>query len=99
MKLVVMRVALEVVDRLLPVCCEDILVLSIETLVNVCPWPRVELRRRVPLGGQLVVCELVLVVGPAQHDQSCRWVRLGGDKPLRSRLICVAPSASSWLVA
>ena len=63
MQLVVVGVALEVVDGLLPVCREDILVLPIEALVNVCPWSRVELCRRVALGGQLVVCELVLVMG------------------------------------
>lgn len=97
MELVVVGVALEVVDRLLPVCREDILVLPIEALVNVCPRARVELGRRISLGGQLVVCELVLVVESAKNDQSFLWGR--ANKPLRSRLICVAPSASSWLVA
>lgn len=56
-----MGVAFEVVDRLLPVGREDVLVLPIEALVNVCPWSRVQLCRRVPLGGQLVFRELMLV--------------------------------------
>lgn len=63
MKLVVVGVALEVVDCLLPVCRENVLVLPIEALVDVCPWSRVELCRRITLGGQLVVCKPVLVMG------------------------------------
>lgn len=55
MELVVVRVALEVVDRLLPVCREDILVLAVEALMDICPRARVQLCRRVPLGGQLAV--------------------------------------------
>lgn len=70
MELVVVGVAFEVVDRLLPVCREDILVLPIEALVNVRPRPRVELGRRITLGGQLIVCELVLVVDLDRNDQS-----------------------------
>jgi hypothetical protein len=61
-ELVVVGVALEVVDCLLPVRREDILVLPVQSLVDVRPRSRVELCRRVPLGGQLVVCELVLVM-------------------------------------
>lgn len=49
-ELVVVGVALEVVDCLLPVCREDVLVLAIEALVNICPRARVELCRRIPLG-------------------------------------------------
>lgn len=56
-----MGVAFKVVDRLLPVGREDVLVLPIEALVNVCPWSRVQLCRRVPLGRQLVFRELMLV--------------------------------------
>lgn len=63
MKLVVVGVALEVVDCLLPVCRKDVLVLPVKALVNVCPRSRVELCWRITLGGQLVVCEPVLVMG------------------------------------
>lgn len=65
MELVIVGVALEVVDCLLPVRCEDVLVLAVQALVNVCPWSCVEFCWRVPLSGQLVVCEkmLVTVVG------------------------------------
>lgn len=69
-----MGVAFEVVDRLLPVGREDVLVLPIEALVNVCPWSCVQLCRRVPLGGQLVFRELMLV---NQVDQEQPVVSLG----------------------
>lgn len=67
MELVVVGVALEVVDGLLPVRREDILVLPIEALVNICPWSCVELRGRISLSGQLAVCEQVLVVDSGQE--------------------------------
>lgn len=79
MQLVVVGIALEVIDCLLPVRREDVLVLPIETLMDVCPRARVELCRRITLGGQLVVCDLVLVDESAKHDQSCRWISGGGQ--------------------
>ncbi len=53
MHLVVVCVALEVVDGVLPVGCEDVLVLPVETLVHVRPCSRVQLRGGKALGGYL----------------------------------------------
>lgn len=46
-----MRVALEVVDGLLPVGREDVLVLPVKSLVDVRPCSCVQLRRCETLGG------------------------------------------------
>lgn len=48
-QLVVVGIALEMVDSLLPVGREDVLVLPVEALVNVRPWTSVQLSRRIPL--------------------------------------------------
>lgn len=49
MQLVIVSITLEVVDGLLPVGREDVLVLPVKPLVDIRPWSRVQLCRRITL--------------------------------------------------
>lgn len=53
MQLVVVLVGFEVVDGLLPICRQDILELTVQTLMHVCPRSCVELS-----GCEAGVCKL-----------------------------------------
>lgn len=53
MKLVVVGVALKVIDSLLPICRENVLILTVQSLVDVRPRPCVQFGGRVALRGKL----------------------------------------------
>lgn len=68
-ELVIMGVAFEVVDGLLPVCGENVLVLTVQALVNVRPGPCVQ------LGGRITLCRQL---GWRAEVSDC-WILLDGS--------------------
>ncbi len=64
MQLVIVRIALQMVDGLLPVGGKDVLVLAVQALMNVRPCSRVQLGRCEPGGRQL---EQIKSVGKARR--------------------------------
>lgn len=53
MELVIVGVALEVIDGLLPVRREYVLVLTVQSLVDIGPWPCVQFGGGITLRGKL----------------------------------------------
>lgn len=82
MQLELVGVGLEVVDGLLPVCRKDVLVLPIESLMDVCPRPCVQLCGRIALLGQLEGASFMSVGSGSGVDAGAVECggRLGGSK-------------------
>lgn len=95
MQLVVVGVTFEVVDGLLPVGGQNVLVLPIKSLMDVCPWSSVQFCGRISLGRQLTIASLMSV-------GSCSpfVVRRGGwGKQTAALAPIVCHTVSFWMVA
>lgn len=91
-----MRVGLEMVNGLLPVGRKNVLVLPVQTLVNVRPRSRIELCRRIPLLRELRF-NLSVSVQDGSFATESREVA-EPNKPLSS-LLLHGHTVSIWMVA